>query len=549
MSPPFCTPEQELETLAATSWPTEDHVQRSELRQEQEASVSSRARRKLPRMSLVAALLGLCTLIFFLRLHTYEEPLERDLTTYAVIAHEMLNGKNLYSDLWDHKPPAIHVTYATAELIAGYGRDSIFLMNVVAAFATLFACYLAGSANGRGPASGLVAAALWTLASGDLAIEGNQPNTEIFLNALLATAFAFFARSEKTNLGKGGALLVGLFFAAASLYKQIVVVQAALLAIAYLATSPAEARKKAIADVCLIVLVGAITWALVFGYFFAQGRGQAFIDAVFIYNRFYPGLIRHTLNHAPVSWTISMGALAVLLSFGILSGVGIVLGLIFGPRRGWILLLAFVIATHIAVRLPGWCFPHYYQLWLPPLAIGAGWAVALLRRTLPLRFSWLSYSVAGISVAILITLEVPYYRLPAKAWSVAKYGDIFVETEQLATRIDKLLPPGATFYEWGNETGLYFTTGRRPPSGIIFAYPLQAGPIAAQLSHRLLGDLQRDKPDLVIAANETLRITPQHPVLRWLEQNYQPFSRTRNFVLLARKGGELDRRKTIATTH
>ncbi len=76
---------------------------------------------KLNKTLPVAALLGLCALIFFLRLHTYEEPLERDATIYAVIAHEMLNGKTLYTDLWDHKPPAIYVTYAAAELIAGYG--------------------------------------------------------------------------------------------------------------------------------------------------------------------------------------------------------------------------------------------------------------------------------------------------------------------------------------------------------------------------------------------------------------------------------------------
>ena len=103
---------------------------------------------KLNKPLPVAALAGLCALIFFLRLHTYDEPLERDITIYAVIAHEMLDGKALYSDLWDHKPPAIYVTYAAAELIAGYGRDSIFLMNVAAALATLFACYFAGSAAG-----------------------------------------------------------------------------------------------------------------------------------------------------------------------------------------------------------------------------------------------------------------------------------------------------------------------------------------------------------------------------------------------------------------
>src|SRR3984893_19306305 len=104
---------------------------------------------KLSKPRPFAALAVLGALIFFARLHTYEEPLERDLTTYAVIAHEMLNGKALYNDLWDHKPPAIHITYAVGELIAGYGRGSIFLINIVASLATLVACYLAGSA-GRG---------------------------------------------------------------------------------------------------------------------------------------------------------------------------------------------------------------------------------------------------------------------------------------------------------------------------------------------------------------------------------------------------------------
>jgi hypothetical protein len=84
---------------------------------------------KSNKLLLVVALIGLGALVFFLRLHTYGEPLERDLTTYAVIAHEMLQGKSHYSDLFDHKPPAIYVTYALGELIAGYGRDAIFLMN------------------------------------------------------------------------------------------------------------------------------------------------------------------------------------------------------------------------------------------------------------------------------------------------------------------------------------------------------------------------------------------------------------------------------------
>jgi 4-amino-4-deoxy-L-arabinose transferase-like glycosyltransferase len=503
---------------------------------------------KLNKLPTVAALLGLCALVFFLRLHTYDEPLERDMTTYAVIAHEMLDGKKLYSDLWDHKPPAIHVTYAIAESVAGYGRDSIFLMNVAATLATLLACYFAGSTAGAGRMGGLVAAALWTITSGDLAIQGNQPNTEVFLNAFLAAAFVVFVRREKGGLGLRGAVLAGVLLATASLYKQVVAVEAALLAFAYFVLSPATERKKALAEVALIAAIGAIAWLLVFGYFASQGRAQAFIEAVFTYNRWYSGNIWANLSHALSKPAMSMHALAPLLLMGILSAAGMISGLVFGPRRPWILLFAFAAATHIAVLMPGHFYAHYYQLWLPPLSIGAGWTVALLKRILPVRFSRLSYGVAAAACLILAAFELPYYRLSATSWSEQKYGNLFSETDRLAYGIDKLLPPAETFYEWGNESGFYFTSGRRPASGIVFVNPVLAGPIAAKLSQRLLCDLEQTKPDLVVINYQNLA-RPGHlvhnPVLNWFAQNYRPFSEANMFLLLVRKGGELDRRKPI----
>ena len=509
----------------------------------------------------VAALLGLCALIFFLRLHTYEEPLERDVTIYAVIAHEMLDGRALYSDLWDHKPPAIYVTYAAAELIAGYGRDSIFLMNVTAAVATLLACYFAGSAAGGGRIGGFVAAALWALASGDLALQGNQPNTELFLNAFLATGFAVFVRKEKNGLGLRGAVVAGALFAVASLYKQVAVVQAGLLAFAYFASSPAGSRKRALAEMAILAAIGVAGWALVISYFVAKGHGDAFREVVFTYNHYYSGGIWENLSQMLSRPRVSLDVLVVTVSMAALSVIGMVLGLVFGPRRQWILFIALCIATHISVLLPGRPFPHYYQLWLPPLAIGGGWAVALLKRILPVSLSHLSYGVAGVACAILIALELPYYRLPAAGWSAQKYGTIFLETDKLAYKIDSLLSPSETFYEWGAESGLYFTSGRRPPSGVIFAYPMLDGPLAAKLSQRLLCDLERNRPDLIVVDGLTLANTPRgNPVLKWFEENYRPFSKTGmfsvriahpplvilakdQFLLFALKGGKLDAQK------
>src|SRR5438094_9806843 len=112
----------------------------------------------------VLALLALLALgLSLARLHTYAEPLERDITGYAVIAHELLAGRRLYAEVWDHKPPAIHATYAAAEWFAGYGPDAVFLLNLVAAVTTLLGAYVAGRALGASAAAGLVTAAFWTI--------------------------------------------------------------------------------------------------------------------------------------------------------------------------------------------------------------------------------------------------------------------------------------------------------------------------------------------------------------------------------------------------
>ena len=499
---------------------------------------------KLNRYWATLVLVVLCGMIFSSRLYTYREPLERDVTTYAVIAHEMLAGKALYRELWDHKAPAIHVTYAAAELVAGYGRNSIFLMNVSAALATLFICYWAGTLAGGGRVGGCFAAAFWAVSCGNLALEANQPNTEVFMNVFLAGGFALFARAGTKNLGTCVAFAAGMLFAIASLYKPVVIVQPALLAFAFISSSGRQFRKRACVDVLVIAATGIVMWAVVFGYFFARGSGAAFAEAVFGYNRYYSSNLAHqALNNFKGWMASSPEVLLVLLCGAILAVIGIVLGLMSGQKRRWVLLLAYLISSEIAVLLPGWPFPHYYQLLLPAIAIGAGWSIEHLKHAVRPRFSSLPYAAGGVACAAIALIQLPNYFLSPDDWSLKKYGSVFVETEQLADKIDDLLPRGETFYEWGSETGLYFAHGRRPASGITFAFPMLGGPLKEELSVRLIEDLKRAQPELIVADVPTMTLTErEHPVLVWFRENYKAFARTDNFLLFARNGSNLERR-------
>jgi hypothetical protein len=68
--------------------------------------------------------------IFATRWTLQYEPLERDITTYAVAGREILTGRVLYSDLWDHKPPGIHLIFAGATALVGPGVPAVLLVNV-----------------------------------------------------------------------------------------------------------------------------------------------------------------------------------------------------------------------------------------------------------------------------------------------------------------------------------------------------------------------------------------------------------------------------------
>ncbi len=66
-----------------------------------------------------ACLALLALTVALLRLRTYDEPVNRDPATYAVAAREYAGGRELYTDIWDLKPPAVFWTYALVRRAAG----------------------------------------------------------------------------------------------------------------------------------------------------------------------------------------------------------------------------------------------------------------------------------------------------------------------------------------------------------------------------------------------------------------------------------------------
>ena len=503
---------------------------------------------------IILAVLSL--FIAVLRVHTYNEPFERDITSHAVIAHELLAGRSLYSDLWDSKPPAIFVTYALGDLLAGYGPSQVYFIGVAAAIITLLGCYWAGSALGGVP-GGLWTAAFWAVICNDLWLWANQPNIEVGMNACLVWAFALMIRADRKKLQWQRWLAIGGLFALASVYKQVAVIFAVFLSLLHLLTClrDSRTRKLAFLQICIIVAAGAAVWAGVFAFFALTGRFATFYDTIFTYGRWYAksrggNLLANIVEGFRYKrlFPIHMKSMPVLIIFAV---VGIIMGLWKGSRRNWLLLLGFALAAPFAIAITGRFYGHYYQLWLVPLVVGAGWAVSATGPKGNSTAALVRSAAGAVGLIILLCFVLPQHRLSADEWSATKIGPQFVVSRSVVKEVDALLEPGETLYVWGQNPEFYFWSGRRPPTGLIWSTDLMDdNPLAQKHTARALEDLKRELPEIFVVNQLQFKVPLDHPVIRWalVEKRYVPLPGNPDrgvlygrpfFRIFVRRGGRL----------
>ena len=482
-------------------------------------------------------LIALSAVICIMRYHTYDEPFERDIASHSVIGQELLNGRQLYSDLWDSKPPAIFVTYALFNFIFGMGPLAIYFLGITAAIITLLGVYKAGCKMAN-PSGGIWAAIFWTIICSDLWLWANQPNIEVCINAALVWAFVLILRAsiEKVQLLRW--ISIGALFAVATIYKPVAITFAVLLSVVYFAVNFSNARRRKISflQLCTAAATGAAIWGCVFGYFAITNRLSVFYETVFSYGSYYTqsrgGNVWKNIIEGFGSKRLFYRAMKSVPPLAVLSIGGVLAGLFTRSRRNWMLLLAFLIAAPLAIAIPGRFYPHYYQLWLCPMVIGGGWAVTAFGSKNKFSTIILRNVIGIIAVIILICLVLPQYKFTPNQWSANKYGQQFAITRAISKKIDEILPKDETLYVWGINPEIYFWTNRRPPTGLIWSTDLIEGPLAKEHTKRVIEDLEKTKPKMIAFNMLQVNAPRNHPVILWIMKNYQPLTGKSNLGIL-----------------
>jgi 4-amino-4-deoxy-L-arabinose transferase-like glycosyltransferase len=526
----------------------------------------------------IVAILSLCVLfIAGMRWGTYDEPVRGDQAVYAVIGHELLNGRRLYSGIWDHKPPGIHVTYAVAELVTGYGPQQIYLLETAALVITLLGLYQAGTLLG-GTRVGLLAGLLWALGSVFPYWEGYQPNTEVFVNAILVWSYWLIFRPSSAPTW-WRACAFGAAVGVASLFKQVAVAPAGLLAIAYVLGTGRENpdRWLRLRHMVVAAVVSIAIWVACVAWFWGRGSLADFYDAVFVYNRSYAGNLMQNLvdSFGPGHKKYLLAVVLPCLLFPYFAGPGWhafaappVLGAPrdpLGPRKHdtqrstWYGLAAWAIGCHLAIALTGRVNEYYFELWMPVYALaGGGLIAALASGMFEKRIAW-GWALLALVVGPLATRFILDVRGEAAPWLIYEPGSWEYWNKHdpriAALAINRVLLPGERLYGLGppgQSAPLYFYSRQRPPSGVFYDFPLYPGrPLSRQLEERVVRELDRDPPDLIVlfkdsfvSAFEGKPAAMGQRLVDWISLRYsrRNLDAPTRYVYYARRGSALERR-------
>ena len=473
------------------------------------------------------------------RVHTLHEPFERDITCYAYIAEQILNGQTLYVDVWDHKPPAIYFTYALFQALLGYGDTAIYALNVT--FASLLVLLVGLVARQTAGASTAVAAmTLTALVSQNIFLQMNQPNTELPINVFKLLGVYFFFREIKQGKSSMSAhvTLSGLAVGISSLFKMVTVFTFAALLVMLVIHGRKESGRTAAHRALLFSAAAALPWVTVIGIYFASGNFDAFWDAVYTYNSAYasagwevlwPKLTNVGLmaDHVVKGWKYELAVAA-----GIVGGVF----LIARSKRSHLPLLALLAASAIEAVLPGWRQPHYYQLVVPFLILVATTAMWEIGRHAGPRTRVVLGSALFAAVAIpLIGDNVRFFRMSPEEISIEKYGPVFVQSRETGEFMRATFAPDSTVLELGDETGLHYYSRMITQNPFLFLSHLDVGSEAQRTKNtaRFNERLTTAPPDLIIdttlTANESLSVAPR--VRNFLDGRYMLCAHREPFLI------------------
>lgn len=463
-------------------------------------------------VALFVLLIGLPSLLY---------PFSRDQGEYAYIASAALEGKIIYRDIFNVKPPLTHIVHQLALLAFGHSMVAIRLLDLLWQSATAVTILLIANKVLQRRGVGVLAAfvyGVWYYSGSYWA----TAQTDGFLT--LPAALSVLAFQVARERERGWAYVAcGAALGVAVLFKYPIGALLPLLALLVIRRSGSAGLRRTLQ----LSLGFAVPLLLCTVELARQG---ALNDFLLIQTRYIP---QYTARHSGAG-RYMLNLLRALVAFGRhdlmlwLSAIALALELAYAAKKGMLPRVLPIALWWLAALVSLGAQNKLYAYHALPLLGPQSLIVAHLpfvacdgeRVSRPLRLVVIALSgVSGLALLLGYLawdhtrnyyglFEVAFGRkqlaavYESREFSIFGGGgnthyDIYTELEA-ARHIESRSTPDETVFIWGFEPTVYFLSHRASASRFIYNYPLYGDFPWPQLREECLARLERDPPRYIV---------------------------------------------------
>ena len=448
-----------------------------------------------------------------------------------MIGQSLLEGKQLYRDLWDNKPPGIFYLYAVIARLFGHVMWSVAVVDILWLFVISY-CIFRFAERYLGSTAAALAVmihASWRVQAGY--IYSAQPESFQVLCVFLAC----FLLQRRETKPKCAAAISGILLATAFWLKyNAIAFLPFFLLVPYLDLDALDSKPRrallalprrawfAEVGVFMAGFVGAVV--IVLAYFWAVGAWPAMREIQF---EVLPSYARMAVASRPAYWLYAI--LVTRYWIGTATEVAVIAGLVIAWRRRELarfapVFLAAVSAyasTALQVRFHDYyfqvCFPFFAMIWgYVAVKIFEGFRAAArdcLRR---------GWRVAAVLVWLVLA-NLAYWPLPSEVSNLSIeyrflnewrrdhdnfYADypwqLWIEHLRGQLSVVRYLKqnsaPGDGVYVWSANALIYYLSDRRPPTRFVSNLGLMSAWTPPAWREELVRDLEKVPPRFIVVA-------------------------------------------------
>lgn len=449
------------------------------------------------------------TLFFLLRLPSLIEPYwYGDEGIYQTLGKAILDGRILYTEIWDNKPPLLYVVYA----FFNSNQFSIRLFSLLTGVGTLITFFYLSKILFKKIKTSVIVTLFFLVLFGLPMLEGNIANAENFMLLPILGA-AYFITSATLQKGqirylneKKSFFLAGILLGIAFLFKTVAIFDFTAFLLFYfmvnfskkISISAILEFAKSHFNILSYYVIGFVIPFLTSSlYFLLHGAFVSYFESIFLSTVGYVGL-----NNA---FIIPQGLLITKLILLFIFVLGI-----FRLRKLMDIQFLFIFLW-VGISLFNSFFSqrpytHYLLVLLPSFCLLLG---MILEGKKKLRIhSFFLFCIITLSSLSsfnywnpLTTLE--YYgnflSFITNNKSVEEYQKFFdkrvPQDTGAALYVKNHLPSNASVFYWGNSAQMYVLSGKLPPGRYTVAYHSLLNTQTLQETQK---DLEREKPHFIV---------------------------------------------------